>query len=639
MFQSTSTHKQFEALARDFLSRHPSVPHTWRPVRDAAGGRTDLICWPDTKVEVFASLTDYQITVGSSETRDDFEKFGRDLTDGDLAREAMAALESLINKRLGHETSDQTDKSGGQFNERMSAYRSTSEAEGWLDRNWKRLKELLSNVQLRDFIFEPIKGVFAAGGTDDASAIRQTITMVAVTNAVMAGLPGKMGVGVAVSIALEGWMAYVIALRVGITLRSVSDVWKYFGMLAAMAGVVLYGIRAALGLAFSLFSVVPGVNPMIFGELIVTNLVGVLFWVGFEEARLTGSFTVPARALRRIGTETKDLASFQWDIIRNNLSPSALVQMGSRLKAWLTGEIPIDRAVLRGQVAPAVLMAHVLASKHDQLEGPIGHEFMEAIRDRFPDLRGASVNQIGDHMKTYDAEQLVGVMNVVKGKLFERLVARHENADGDQWRAVMHEDESYPGSDIIFTDEGTGQSIELSLKATDNPSYVEAALLKYPDIPVLTTEEVSRFFSDDPRVTGATMSDEELTQITEENYERMLAQLTSVDIAQGAAAGVTAGATIGLWPFVVAFLAKRITQHQLEKACVRVLGESGVALTARVSYALLLGPVFAWYLLARGVMGLTRAAQQRAPSRSIKRLEWRGIARLSLIHISEPTRH
>ncbi len=511
----------------------------------------------------------------------------------------------------------------------MSAYRSTADSQGWLDRNWKRLKELFSNVQLRDFVFEPIKGVFAVTGTDDASAIRQTITMVAVANAVMAGLPGKMGVGVAVSIALEGWMAYVIASRVGINLRSVSDIWKYFGLLAAMAGTVLYGIRAALGLAFSLFAIVPGLNPMILAELIVTNLVGVLFWVGFEEAKLTGSFTVPVRALKRVGTETKDLASFQWEMIRNNLSPSTLMQMGSRLKAWLAGEIPIDRAVLRGQVAPAVLMAHVLASDHDQLHGPIGREFLEAIRDRHPQLSEASVEQIADHMReNYTSpEQLMGELNLIKGKLFERLVALHENADGDEWRAVLHEDESYPGSDIIFTNEDTGQSIELSLKATDNASYVEAALLKYPDISVLTTEEVSRLFSDDPRVTGATRSDKELTQITEENYDRMLAQLTSVDVAQGAAAGVVAGATIGLWPFVVAFLMKRITQEQLERACVRVLGESGVALTARVSYGLLLGPVFAWYLLARGVMGLTRAAQQGAPSPSVKRLEWRGVAR------------
>ena len=100
VLQTTSTHKQFEILARDFLSRHPGVPHSWRDIRDVAGGRTDLVCWPDTESEVFASLTDCQITVGTSEGAEDFESFGRDMTDEDLAREAMAALESLISKRL-----------------------------------------------------------------------------------------------------------------------------------------------------------------------------------------------------------------------------------------------------------------------------------------------------------------------------------------------------------------------------------------------------------------------------------------------------------------------------------------------------------------------------------------------------------
>jgi hypothetical protein len=513
-----------------------------------------------------------------------------------------------------------------QFDERLSAYRSTDEPQGWLDRNWKRAKELFSNVQLRDFVFEPIKGVFTTAGTDDASVIRQTITMVAVANAVMAGLPGKMGVGVAVSIALEGWMAYVIASRVGIVLRSVSDVWKYFGLLAAIAGVILIGIRAGLGLAFSLFSIVPGLNPMILAELIVTNLVGVLFWIGFEEAKATGSFTVPFRALERIGTETKGLASFQWNTIRNNLSPSALMQMGARLKTWLTGEIPVDRAVLRGYVAPAVLMAYLLESRHQELQGPIGHEFLEAIRDRHPQLREASVEQITDHMReNYNSpEQIMGELNLIKGKLFERLVALYENGDSDQWRAVLHEDESYPGSDIVFLNEETGQSVEVSLKATDNPYYVETALLKYPDIPLLTTEEVTHFFAGDARVTGAALTDEELTQVTSENFDRMLAQLTALDVVGAAATGVGVGTAIGLWPFVVAFLRERISQQQLEQAFVATLGESGVALAARVSYALLLGPVFAWYMLARGVMGLTRLAQPQSPSPSNRKIEWHG---------------
>ena len=99
MLLSSSTHKQFEILARDFLSRHQSVPHSWREVRDVAGGRTDLVCWPDTESEVFASMTDYQITVGTRKNAEDFETFGRDMTDDDLARVALDALKSLINKR------------------------------------------------------------------------------------------------------------------------------------------------------------------------------------------------------------------------------------------------------------------------------------------------------------------------------------------------------------------------------------------------------------------------------------------------------------------------------------------------------------------------------------------------------------
>ena len=68
------------------------------------------------------------------------------------------------------------------------------------------------------------------------------------------------------------------------------------------------------------------------------------------------------------------------------------------------------------------------------LQGPIGREFVEAIRDLFPDLREANLEQIAEHMRTYGPEQLMGVMNEIKGKFFERLVAHYENSDDDQWR-------------------------------------------------------------------------------------------------------------------------------------------------------------------------------------------------------------
>lgn len=74
-----------------------------------------------------------------------------------------------------------------------------------------------------------------------------------------------------------------------------------------------------------------------------------------------------------------------------------------------------------------------------------------------------------------------------------------------------------------------------------------------------------------------------------------------------------------------------ITSEQLTTAFKRVLGDAGVSLAARVSYATILGSVLAWYLLARGVMGLTRAAAGNTDSvpASTRRLIWQGPTRVA----------
>ena len=64
-----------------------------------------------------------------------------------------------------------------------------------------------------------------------------------------------------------------------------------------------------------------------------------------------------------------------------------------------------------------------------------------------------------------------------------------------------------------------------------------------------------------------------------------------------------------LWPFIMAYIRKRISYEQLEDAMVRVMGESGKSLASRIAFAVILGPVFAWYLLARGMLMLTRGAE------------------------------
>jgi tetratricopeptide (TPR) repeat protein len=96
MLQTTDTHKPFEALAREYLERHSEIPRRWLQKRDIAGGRKDLVCWPGTGHEVFASLRRHQITVGAAGRHTDFEDFGRGLSDDELAREAFADFKKQL---------------------------------------------------------------------------------------------------------------------------------------------------------------------------------------------------------------------------------------------------------------------------------------------------------------------------------------------------------------------------------------------------------------------------------------------------------------------------------------------------------------------------------------------------------------
>ena len=59
----------------------------------------------------------------------------------------------------------------------------------------------------------------------------------------------------------------------------------------------------------------------------------------------------------------------------------------------------------------------------------------------------------------------------------------------------------------------------------------------------------------------------------------------------------------------MAYLRKRISYGQLAKVFEHILGDAGVMLVSRVSYATLFGPLFAWYLLARGVKGIVRQVE------------------------------
>jgi hypothetical protein len=99
----TDLDRAFERLAKTFLSNHPEVAHESRQVKSRAeGDRIDLVCGVGAPNEVFASLLGYQIALGLTQgEHQDFEDFGRGLTDEQVADEAFERFINLLDS-YGH---------------------------------------------------------------------------------------------------------------------------------------------------------------------------------------------------------------------------------------------------------------------------------------------------------------------------------------------------------------------------------------------------------------------------------------------------------------------------------------------------------------------------------------------------------
>lgn len=483
----------------------------------------------------------------------------------------------------------------------------------------ERARILFDNARLRDWVLAPFRAAFHTKGDTTSRQVRRTITGVAIANAVLAGLPGKLGIGVAVSMALEAFMALRIAQHVGITsIRTPRDTIRFFGALGATAVVVLWLFKQFLGVAFSFFNMV-GVLPATFlAELTVTDVVGILFWVGFREVKKDKPFRIPKSTLHFVLKESRNLVTHQWYVLKGVLQPQNLKIVGLRLKGWLMGDLVLRPARIRDDVFVATAMASLLAGYNNALEGPVGGLFIQSIRDLYPNLEDADMSELAAHFRGYDERQMEGIMNQLKGRLHERMVETLENSDGDEWIARLHDDPYHPSTDIIFENTETGDAFEVSLKATDNPDYVEHALSRYPHDPVMATHEAALASEGDSRVSSSGLTNENMENLTEENFDRLIDQIepSRFDAFGGTIAGVSLAAAATLWPFVAAWMRGRITREQLEAASLKTLGSSGLRIIQRLAAAITFGPIYMWYALARGVISVSDAAHQASTGKN-----------------------
>ena len=531
-------------------------------------------------------------------------------------RKASLKLKDMVLEKFDFENFDAKEY----ISERFDSYKNTEKFKSWFDKNISLFKRAFEDVKIRDFIFEPFRDVFNQNGETEEEKIKSVITQVAVANMVLAGLPGKLGIGVLVSMGLEAWMALKIAGQIGIEIKKPSDIFKYFGLISGVFLTITVIFKELLGFAFSLFSFVPFVSPLVIAELVVTDVVGILFWIGVIEARKEGSFLIPKRAMLSIVKRTKELFTHQKKILEELINPENIKSVGKKLVAWFNGDIIVNEGGMRGEIFHVAAMIYLIQGKYESLSGPLGDIFIKSIKRSIPDLQDSSLEEMSSFFAEKTPEQMSGYVNLVKGEMFEHLIEEHENNDGDIWKAKLHEDRSYPGSDVVFTNIETGEEIEISLKATNNMNYIEEALKKYPDIRIIGTREVEHHFGDNPFVDASHISDNEIEIVTEQNFERLVNQLKPLDTSETIAGGVIGRAIGQLWPFVIAYIRKRISYENLEDAMVRVLGETGKSLASRIAYGILLGPVFAWYLLAKGVITLTRGAESLVKKRILSQV-------------------
>jgi hypothetical protein len=139
----------------------------------------------------------------------------------------------------------------------------------------------------------------------------------------------------------------------------------------------------------------------------------------------------------------------------------------------------VDSIMLGGETLGTLLAA-----------GTISDEIIRAYEAAYPDL--AEAISFEDKVRELDADTLTGFISGVKGKLFEQKYVGYLN-DGnlpDGYVAVIAESATQPGWDISI--EGANGEIAsvLQAKATDSVSYVKDAIEKYPNIDVVTTDEV-----------------------------------------------------------------------------------------------------------------------------------------------------
>jgi hypothetical protein len=136
---------------------------------------------------------------------------------------------------------------------------------------------------------------------------------------------------------------------------------------------------------------------------------------------------------------------------------------------------------------------------------------LKALHDTNPNFDPDSISQYSD-------QELMGIVNSAKGKYFEYLVVKDLNAGNtvgdltlpDGYEAKLAQSMTQPAWDVQIVDEHGHTAELIQLKATESVGYIHETLVRYPDIKILTTEEVAHHLGPNEMVLDSDMSEADL---------------------------------------------------------------------------------------------------------------------------------
>lgn len=196
--------------------------------------------------------------------------------------------------------------------------------------------------------------------------------------------------------------------------------------------------------------------------------------------------------------------------------------------------------------------------------------------------------------------ELEGLVNGVKGKLFEMKYVEELNAGGlpEGWHAELATSATQPGWDLQIVDgHGTAQEL-ISAKATEHLSYINEALHRYPDIDVVTTSEVYAAMAGTPE--GAHLIDGGLSHVEVHDATR--------DAVDGRAGGVDEAvlSAVALGPAAFAHFSS--TDRPMAERTAGFSRQVGRAKTASMAGSAAVAALPLWPVAFLSAMGISIAA-------------------------------